>query len=348
MIRFAGWSSGLRQLRSGQATSDRKPLCPTVLVAGRADRGTPRLTTEEIEAFCRQRGLSGYVCTSALRGDGVPELIRQTEALISWDQKPATVTTGTFKRIKDYVLGLKESPQRRKVILTPGELRDRLEKTDRQWKFTDAEMLTAVGHLANHGYVTKLTTSQGEQRVLLVPDLLNNLAASLILEARRQQKGLGSLEELRLLAGEYRFPELGKLFPNERDVLLDSAVVLFLQHNVCFRESDPLTSQTYLVFPELINLKRPSIDEEKPLEDGVAYSVTGSVENVYASLVVLLGYTHTFTRTNQWKNQARYEVGNGLVCAFRQEGESEGELQFVLKLRYGRWRADSDPFPGPV
>jgi len=315
----------LKQLRGGKG----QEACPTVLIAARADRGTGRLTNEEIEAFCRQRGLSGYVCTSALRGDGVEELMRRTQELIPWDRKPATVTTETFKRIKDYVLGLKESSGRGKVVLTPAELRDFLQETDRKWKFSDAEMLTAVGHLANHGYVTKLKT-QGEVRILLAPELLNNLAASFVLEARRQQKGLGSIEEQRLLAGEYRFPELEKLAPEERDVLLDSAAVLFLEHNVCFRETDPLTSQTYLVFPELINLKRPAIAEEKPIEDGVAYTVTGAVENVYASLVVLLGYTHTFTRTNQWRNQARYEVGNGLVCGFRQEGEREGELDFVL------------------
>jgi GTPase SAR1 family protein len=311
----------LKQLRRG---------CPAVLVAARADRGTARLTTEEIEAFCRQRGLSGYICTSASSGEGIEDLMLRTQTLIPWDQKPATVTTETFKRIKDHVLGLKESRRRRKVILTPAELRELLQKANRKWKFADAEMLTAVGHLANHGYATKLKTSQGELRILLAPELLNNLAASFVLEARRQQKGLGALEEQRLLAGQYQFPELAKLSPDERDVLLDSAAALFLEHNVCFRETDPLTSQTYLVFPELINLKRPAIEEEKPLEDGVAYTVTGPVENVYASLVVLLGYTHMFTRTSQWKNQARYEVGNGLVCGFRQEGEREGELQFVL------------------
>jgi hypothetical protein len=66
------------------------------------------------------------------------------------------------------------------------------------------------------------------------------------------------------------------------------------------------------------------------LEEGVAYTVTGSVENVYASLVALMGYTNTFTRTNQWKDQARYEVGKGMVCVFRHEAEGHGELQFVL------------------
>jgi hypothetical protein len=58
--------------------------------------------------------------------------------------------------------------------------------------------------------------------------------------------------------------------------------------------------------------------------------VIGPTENVFASLVVLLGYTHTFTRTAQWQNNARYEVGDGLVCGFRQEAERDGELDFVL------------------
>jgi TIR domain len=64
----------------------------------------------------------------------------------------------------------------------------------------------------------------------------------------------------------------------------------------------------------------------------VAYTVTGPTENVFASLVVLLGYTHTFTRTAHWQNNARYEVGDGLVCGFRQEADPDGELSFVLSF----------------
>ena len=151
-----------------------------------------------------------------------------------------------------------------------------------------------------------------------------------MLEARRNRKGLGSLEEERLLSGVYKFPELDKIAATEKDILLDSAAVLFLEHNVCFRETDPLNGRAYLVFPELINLKKPQAEDGRPTEDGVAYAVIGAVENVYASLVVLMGYTQTFTRTNQWRNQARYEVGKGFVCGFRQEEERAGELDFVL------------------
>lgn len=303
---------------------------PTVLIAARSDRGTPRLTQEELSAFCKQLGIKGYVLTSAKLGEGIEELVHLMRSMVQWDDKPATVTTETFKRIKDFVLDLKEVDHCFEVILTPEELRQRLEKTDRTWKFGNDEMLTVIRHLENHGYVTRLKTSQGEPRILLAPELLNNLAASFILEARRNPKGLGSLEEQRLLSGEYKFPEMEKLTEAEQDILIDSCVVLFLDHNVCFRETDPLNNCAYIVFPELINLKKPPIKDDAPTEDGVAYTVSGAVENIYASLVVLMGYTQTFTRTNQWKDHARYEVGKSFVCGFRLEEERAGELDFVL------------------
>lgn len=303
---------------------------PTVLIAARSDRGTPWLTQEELNTFCKQRGIKSYLLTSAKSGEGIDELIQQMQSMIPWDAKSTTVTTETFKRIKDFVLDLKENSRRRKVILAPEELRQRLEKMDRRWMFSDSEMMTAVGHLENHGYVTRLKTSQGETRILLAPELLNNLAASFVLESRRDQKGLGSLEEHRLLSGDYKFPELEKLSKTEKSIMLDSAMILFLEHNVCFRDTNPLNGRAYLVFPELINLKKSSIGDEIPIEDGVAYTVSGAIENVYASLVVLMGYTQTFTRTNHWQNHARYEVGKSVVCGFRLEEERVGELDFVL------------------
>ena len=324
---LSGVEFWLRQLKAGNPDNIGPPI---MLVAARSDRGTPRLTSEELDEFCQNRCLAGYLRTSAKAGEGMDELVERMKGLIPWDQKSATVTTETFKRIKDHVLELKENRRRRKIILTPEELRERLVKSKKKWKFSDAEMMTAVGHLANHGYVTKLKTSQGESRILLSPELLNNLAASLVLEARRNVKGLGSLEEQKLLTGHYKFPELEHVAAAERDLLLDAAAVLFLKHNVCFRETDPNNMQTYLVFPELINLKRPADENDKPTEDGVAYTVSGAIENVYASLVVLMGYTQTFTRTSQWRNQARYEVGNKQVCGFRLEEERPGELDFVL------------------
>lgn len=313
----------LKHLQTGQSR------CPIILVAAQADRGTSPLTQEDLSAFCERHGIIGPIETSALTGFGTDELIERMKSLIPWEDKAATVTTTTFKQIKDYVLNFKEAESQRQTIVTSEELSELLQATDAKWHFTDAEMLTAVGHLENYGYVKRLCTSQGELRILLQPEKLNNLASSFVLEARRNPKGLGALEEKRLLSGDYDFPELKDLDDAQRDVLLDSAALLFLEHNVCFRETDPLRMEPYLVFPELINLKKPP-EKDAATEDGVAYTVSGPTKNVFASLVVLLGYTHTFTRTAQWQNNARYEVGDGLMCGFRQEAERDGELDFVL------------------
>ncbi len=323
----------LKQLNVGadRRRSQNGTRVPVLLVAGRCDRGDSRLTAEELEAFCRARGLAGYVRTSAFGGDGIDDLLSHMKRLVAWDDKPATVTTATFKRIKDYVLKLKQNETERRVIATAEELRARLEATDAAWRFTDDEMRTAVGHLETYGYVRRLSTSRGESRILLAPELLNNLAASFVLEARRNSKGLGALEERRLLGdGErYAFPEFASLAAEEQTILTDAAALLFIEHHACFRETDPLAGQSFVIFPELINLKRP-IEEEKAPEEGAAYTVSGAVENVFASLVVLLGYTSTFTRIAHWQNNARYDVADGSVCGFRLAAERDGELDLAL------------------
>ena len=90
-------------------------------------------------------------------------MITRMNGQIVWDAMTATVTTATFKRIKGYVLGLKEDAARRQVLTDPAGLRERLQATDVDWEFSDAEMMTAVGHLANYGYVRVLRTASGSR-----------------------------------------------------------------------------------------------------------------------------------------------------------------------------------------
>ncbi|MCH8960595.1 MAG: hypothetical protein IH820_04545, partial [Bacteroidetes bacterium] len=320
---LSGVDFWLNQLQQGDQT-----LCRCLLIGARSDMGAATLTDAELEAYCQKQDIhGGYIATSAKEGDGLLELMTQLKAQIPWDAMTATVTTATFKRIKEFVLSLKADEERAGVLVSPETLRGRLQAEDTDWEFTDAEMMTAVGHLKNLGYVAILRGSQGDVSILLTPDLLINLASSFILEARRNPRGLGFLVENRLLRGDYRFPELADLSEDERDILLDAATVLFLKRNICFRET--FNEQTFLVFPSLINEKRPATDALESIEDA-SYRVSGAVENVYASLVVLLGYTNTFTRHNQWQNQAQYTLGKGEICGFEQSDYRDGEIELVL------------------
>lgn len=309
-------------------------LPPTVLVGARVDRGTSALPQAELDQFCQRYGIKGgYLSTSAKDGDGLAELLEIVKAQIPWDDMTATVTTITFKRIKDYVLSLKEKTDRKGVLVSPTELRKLLEEpsadadTSEDWEFTYTEMMTAVRHLETHGYVTVLYNSAGEQTILLTPDLLVNLAASIMLLADKNPRELGAVSETELLQGTYPFDELKGLEPNEAQTLLDAAILRFLEHNICFR--DTFNDDTLLIFPSLIKQKRP-LQDDTPATDDISYVVRGRIENLYASLVVLLGYTSSFSRINQWQNQAQYEMREGEICGFRCIEEREGELELVL------------------
>ena len=303
-------------------------LPPAVLVGARVDRGAPALSQQELEQFCQRYGIrGGYISTSAKSGEGLDALLETLKAQIPWEEMTATVTTVTFKRIKDYVLALKEKPDRKGVLVSPLALREQLQATDQDWRFTDAEMMTAVGHLETHGYVAVLRSSAGEQHILLTPDLLVTLASSIVLLADKHPRELGAVSETELLQGKYPFDELAGLSPAESQILLDAAILRFLEHNICFRET--LGDETLLIFPGLIKQKRP-LQDDLPATDDISYVVRGRVENLYASLVVLLGYTPSFTRINQWQNQAQYEMGEGEICGFRLIEDREGEIELVL------------------
>jgi hypothetical protein len=187
--------------------------------------------------------------------------------------------------------------------------------------------MTAVGHLIKYGYVQIVRTASGEEKVLLQPELLNNLAASFVLEARRNSDGLGSLDEEGLRMGAYRLPELQGLGQADQAVLIDATIALFLKHNIAFRET--LGSRTLLIFPELINLRRPT-EEDSALVDDISYLVSGATENVYAALVVLLGYTNMFMRAAQWRDSARYQLDGSAICGFKKVVDQDGQLELVL------------------
>lgn len=297
---------------------------PTVLVGARIDRGALTVTDREVAAHCDRWSVAGgYVGTSALAGTGIDDLRDRMLAAIRWDRIVATNTPLVFHAIKERVLALKESADDPHVLLTFPELSKALAGEVHP---SPDEVGTAVDRLAKHGYVRILAT-QERPVVLLRPELVNNLAASLVLEARRNPQGLGTLVEERVIASDYPLPELHGLTSRDQGILLRAVVDLLLRHTICFAETTAVS--TYLVFPELINVRRAPTTEENSVED-VTYRARGATENLYASLVVLLGYTGLFIRVEHWHRNAEYSYRDGGVCGFRLADTRGGELDFVL------------------
>ncbi|MDQ4142779.1 MAG: GTP-binding protein, partial [Actinomycetota bacterium] len=297
---------------------------PMILVGARMDRGALTVTEKEVASHCQRWGVAGgYVATSALDGTGVAELLDRMRRTVRWDHIVATSTTSVFHAIKQHVLSLKESADYSQLLVSFHALGRQLAIDIEP---STVEISTAVDRLAKHGYVRVLAT-RDEPVVLLRPEVINNLSASFVLEARRNPEGLGALVEERVIAGDYPFPELGDLPEEDQAILLRAVVDLLLRHTICLAETT--ATSTYLIFPELINVRRSRDADANRLED-VSYRVRGATPNLYASLVVLLGYTGLFSRAEHWHRNAEYSYRDGGVCGFTLMEDRDGELNFVL------------------
>ena len=308
---------------------DEQHSCRIILVAARSDVSQSPLSLSDIQAFCRERNIDGgFVVTSAKLGEGIDTLLNLIRQQIGWDAKPTTVTTQTFKRIKDYVLNLKANAEQTPVLVNLAQLRSLLETSDPDWQFSDDELKGALSHLQNHGYITILRHSSTEEFILLKPDLLINLAASYLFQAQKNERGLGALDEARVLRGEYKLPEVEQRSEEERSILLNAVTELFLKRNICFREA--VDGQTFLIFPSLIFDRPQNMVEDTTLDEDMTYIVSGKVENIYPALVVLLGYAPSFQRMYQWRKQAQYETQDGQICSFKLISNEIAELELVL------------------
>src|SRR5262249_34905786 len=130
--------------------------------------------------------------------------------------------------------------------------------------------------------------------VLTRPEILNDYAAALIRAARRHSEGLGCLTEQDILDQAIDFENLERLSDSETErALLHAVVQLFLQHELALRESGQL------VFPSKFNRQRPEIPKLEGRQ--VAYRFAGSIEDIYATLVVRLFYSGSFIKKELWK-----------------------------------------------
>ncbi|MFP4322884.1 MAG: TIR domain-containing protein [Anaerolineales bacterium] len=318
------WVEQLRQRSGSRAIK-------MILVGGRLDRGEPWLTDNELNEFCRYHDIEGgYIGTSALSGRGMDELTQRLHSLIDWDSMTTTVTTGTFQRIKDFVLNLQNDPlwqRNNRVLMTHAELSERLQALWRDFAFDMQELRAAVQHLENHGYVKRIRDTDLQETILLRPELLIKLASSFVLHARAKGRGLGAIEEKRLFAEEYDFPELADLAPDERKTLITATTRLLIERHICLRgHSD---DRPLLIFPTLIHQKRPFM-KDLVLVDDVTYRVSGSIEYLYALLVVQISYASKFTRTHFWQSQAQFQMGLGEVCGFRIEALDGHQADLVI------------------
>jgi GTPase SAR1 family protein len=305
--------------------------CKTVLVSSRADVGAPSVTRIDIDEFCVSQGIDGgYVATSAAQDTGLAQLKRRILSTINWRSASQVPVSLAFHAVKDAVLKRRSAGRRDLSVLAPQQLLVTLKRSG-QAKANIEGVLGAVRLLAKLGYIRLLGDLDAELRILVDTGLFDALAASFVRLARQHDKGLGALEEDRLLSDDYDFAVLRGLSPSNRRILIEAVTLAFLDNRLtvrCRREAVGATK--LLVFPEEVRLKRPVAPDAVGFEDGVSYTVEGDTSQLFPILVVSLAYTNTFARFEHWRDRAQYEFSDGLVCGFRIEDERQSQMDFIL------------------
>lgn len=283
-----------------------------LLVAGRVDRGHPAATLDDIEAIRQQHGYQRFITTSAKTGQGVEDLYEAIQQMIPWDSLPVTSSPELWKLIRNYLLQRRAGDE---VLTRCPELWEAFCQKHSGMEFSMAEFDTVIGHAQAQGLLWRLSFGDF---VLLKPELLNDYAASVVRVARRQKGGLGCVAEQEVLEARIDFENLERLAHAETErSLLYAVVQLFLQRELALRESGQL------VFPSKFNRKRADIP--KPQQREVAYRFAGTVEEIYATLVVRLFYCGAFTMKELWKNGAEFYDSLDNPCGFSLDSSTEGQ-----------------------
>jgi len=297
------------------------PHAIKLLVSARCDVSPVTVGRREINQALSGYGLDEYFKTSAKRGEGVELLFQRLLNGIPWDQLPRTSTPRLFQVMREFLLEQKEVG---KKLIPMDEIRLVAKERFAERAATQAELDTIVRLLQSRGLVHRLDPRPTVTLVLLKPELINQYGSSIIQVARNHPLGIGAVSERDVLIGNLVFFGFDRLLPAEEALVLEATAELLIQRDLCFREMG------YLVFPSQINVTRLPPSEAHPRTE-VTYRFSGSIETIYASLVVRLSYTDYFRREDQWKYAVEFSRnGSRLGFSMQQVEEGTGDLEIYF------------------
>lgn len=305
-----------------KALKKHAPNARKFLVSARCDVSPVTVDRPTINQTLATHGLHEYFKTSAKTGEGVEEVFQRLMSEIPWDKLPRTSTPRLFQAVREFLLERKQAGAN---LIDMEEIRQTESARFAEHHATQDELDTIVQLLQSRGFVHRLEPHPGTVWVLLKPERINQYGASIIQASRNHVLGIGAVPERDVLTGNIAFTGFTRLQQTEERLLLEGTAELLIQHDLAFREMGNL------VFPSQINVTRQAPEEVYPRTE-VAYRFSGSIETIYASLVVRLNYTDYFRREDQWKYAVEFSRdGIRLGFSMQQVEEGTGELEIYFE-----------------
>ncbi|HEX3044472.1 MAG TPA: metallophosphoesterase [Bacillota bacterium] len=292
-----------------------------ILVSARSDVSPVTADQQQINETLAKYGMDQHFVTSAFLNEGVESLFQYILHNIPWDRLPRTTTPRLFQVIRELLL---EEKAVGKALIPLEDIKNKSKEQYSERQTIDGEIDTVIYLLQSRGFIYRLESQSNITMILLKPEQINQYAASIIQAARNHPLAIGAVSERDVLIGNLSFSGFERLPREQERIVLEATVELLIGHDLCFREMG------YLVFPSQINVTRPVPPEEHPRTE-VAYRFSGSIETIYASLVVRLSHTDHFQREDQWKYAVEFSRDEiRLGFAMRQVEEGTGELEIYF------------------
>jgi class 3 adenylate cyclase len=319
------WERALRaahQRQRGEAVPFSK-----FLVSARADRGGVPVSKERLDELIKELEFAGYYATSAKEGWQISELRAAIERAIPWDELPTVTSSQLFTTIKSYLLEVKSSGR---LLAPAGQLFDEFARRHADAIAEDddlrADFDVCIGRLENRDLIRRL--SFGDY-VLLQPELLDAYASAMVIAAKSEPDGLGSIDEEVALRGQFHLPEEQKIGdPKQEQLLLHATVEELVRYDLALREN--AADGRYLVFPSQFN--RDYAEAPDPPGKAIAITFEGPAQSIYATLAVRLGHSQLFetARTEMWRNAVIFTARAGGKCGIYLEEIGEGRGRLLL------------------
>jgi len=271
-----------------------------ILVAGRCDRGGLMVSRKSIERFCKERGFSSYLETSAYTGAGCLDL-RKTIIKNAWWKQIPCIRQQLFEQLKANIV---EMQHEGRGLLTIAELKKQLEKRLPIHEFTMDELRAAVSLLTKSGLLWELNFNDF---ILLQPESICEYAAAVIRTVRHHIDKIGCIPEASILAGQLDYQNTRRLMPDEERIVLRAMQQTFINRNICLHEHTE--RGPVFIFPSYF--KRERLEPAYSQDHYVKYQFTGAMDEIFQTLLVQLHYTRAFENDQLGRLAAVFKTQKG-------------------------------------
>lgn len=301
----------LRELETWerQLTPDRSKIT-RILIGSKLDDPTVPRDRALVSRAVADGRFADYAETSARYGHGIAELGKKIARAIDWSAVTVTTRSQLFHRIRNHI----ELRRRARRMVIPF---DELEDLVRQREGDDIEagaVATVVEQLARQGLIADARLGDGSRMVILEVEQVERYAASLILAARDNPRGVPALELASVVSADMSFPRIaaGDRLPRDQELVIVECVVdLLIKSGICFR------SGRLLIFPALFRSQGLDDGDRTGHAVAVAYDLIGPVDATYSSLVCWLALSQGLGAMRLWEHRVEFARPVGGTCGLR-------------------------------